>query len=51
MTLKIYTHLDNERAEQDYFEKINNFFSQSKISQSEKQSVFAEKQKPLKRSV
>lgn len=51
MTLKIYTHLDNERDEQDYFEKINNFFSQSKISQSGKQSVFVGKQKPLKRSV
>lgn len=51
MTLKIYTHLDNERDEQDYFEKINNFFSQSKISQSGKQSVFVGKQKPLKCSI
>ncbi len=51
MTLKIYTHLDNERNEQDYYDRINNFFSQSKISQNEKSCVFAEKQKPLKRSV
>lgn len=51
MTLKIYTHLDNERNEQDYYDRINNFFSQSKISQNEKSCGFAEKQKPLKRSV
>lgn len=30
MTLKIYTHLDNEKNEKDYFDKINNFFSQAK---------------------
>ena len=51
MTLKIYTHLDNERDDKDYSEKINNFFSQSKISQSGKQSVFVGKQKPLKCSI
>ena len=33
MTLKIYTHLDNERNEEEYSDKINDFFSQSKISQ------------------
>lgn len=33
MTLKIYTHLDNERNDKDYFDKINNFFCDSKEKQ------------------
>lgn len=33
MTLKIYTHLDNERNDKDYFDRINNFFCDSKEKQ------------------
>ena len=36
MTLKIYTHLDNTRNEKEYADKLNKFFSQSKISQNRK---------------
>ena len=36
MTLKIYTHLDNTRNEKEYTDKLNKFFSQSKISQNRK---------------
>ena len=55
MTLKIYTQLDNEKNDKDYFDKINNLFNQTKnqsnVSQTRKYDVFAEKQNPLKRSV
>ena len=37
MTLKIYTHLDKINLETDTTEQINNFFSQSKVSQTPKQ--------------
>ena len=30
MTLKIYTQLDNEKNDKDYFDKINNLFNQTK---------------------
>lgn len=36
MTLKIYTHLDSKRSDKEDFDKINDFFSQSKVSQTEK---------------
>lgn len=33
MTLKIYTHLDNQRNDTECVDKLNEFFSQSKVSQ------------------
>lgn len=33
MTLKVYTHLDNTKKSKDIVNKINDFFSQSKVSQ------------------